>query len=71
MLFAPLRPTHFVQKSFRELGAEGLAILALFWCMVPFARAYFYLRDIARGVHPMTGFKTPRMALAFPFLFKR
>ena len=71
MLTTFSRPARFVQKSVRELGAEGIAILALFWCAVPFARTYFYFRDIARGAHPMTGLKTPRLALAFPFLFKR
>lgn len=61
------KPPITVRTMFRELGVGGVAFMALFWCLVPFARIYFYFRDVATGRDPMTGFPTSRLLLAFPF----
>lgn len=57
-----------IKKSVDDLGVGGILFMALFWCMVPLARTYFYIRDFVRGTNPMTGLPTPRILLALPFV---
>lgn len=56
-----------ITTTLKTLGFSGTMLLIFFWYAVPFANAYFYGRNVINGTHGMTGLRTPRLLLMFPF----